>query len=261
MKVAITNEMESFIVAKPMKNNTYKLSGRNIDLINILAETLNFTINYTFISEEGYLLENGTTKGVFEALMNKKADLSISDWWLKTNRLNYFDASSSYISDQTIFIIPPGQEFSSIEKLFYTFTLETWSLVIGVFAIGVVVIIILKCWSRTIQDFVFGVGVHHPLLNIFIAFIGGSQTKLPKRNFARFLLMMFLMYSLVIRTLYQASFFELLKSSKPHKEVQTIEEMVENDFTFNVPYGNADLFNGTESIKDRFEFLLQSNLT
>jgi hypothetical protein len=98
---------------------------------------------------------------------------------------------------------------------------------------------------------VFGTGVRTPCLNLFIAFIGGAQKKLPGRNFARFLLMIFLMYSLVIRTLYQASFYELLRSNKRHEEVQSIDEMIEKDFKFYVGIGNEDFLQKTEAIKNR----------
>jgi Ligated ion channel L-glutamate- and glycine-binding site len=226
-------------------------NGQDINLINALSQNMNFTINYTFIGHFGYLLENGTAEGPLKSLMDKTADVSVSEWWLKPNRMKYFDYTTSYISDQIIFIVKPGQDLSAIERLVYPFQPLLWTSICVCFLVGIIVIFVIKLKSKKIQDFVFGTDVTNPYLKIFEAFIGVSQNKLPRRNFARFLLMIFLIYSLIIRTIYQASFYEILRSNKGYGEVQTIDEMIEKDFKFYVYMGNADLLQGTEAIKLR----------
>jgi hypothetical protein len=253
VQVAISEESKPLIVIKTLENGTKLFTGRDIQLLNSLSKSLSFRINYTFIGEEGFLLENGSAVGALKALLDGKAGLSVSDWWLKPNRLMFFDATSSYISDHLIFVVPPGREFTALEKLIYPLKLMSWTLVGGCFLAGILLIFLIKHKSKKLQDFVFGTGVRTPYLNLFIAYIGGMQNKLPGRNFARFLLMMTLISSLIIRTLYLASFYELLKSNRNHKELQTIKEMVEKDYKLYVREGNFELFQGTESLKTRFE--------
>lgn len=103
------------------------------------------------------------------------------------------------------------------------------------------------------QDFVFGTGNRNPYLNLLVGVVGGSQSVPPKRNFARFLLMLHLIYCLVLRTLYQGSFFELLHSNKRYAEVQSVDEMIERDFKFYAQSGIAGLFQGSEAVKSRLE--------
>lgn len=86
---------------------------------------------------------------------------------------------------------------------------------------------------------------------MFTAFIGGTQRPLPKRNFARFLLMMFLIFSLVIRTVYQGAFYQLLKSNKRHKGVQSMDEIVKSDFQFFIIAGASDFVKSVGISKDR----------
>lgn len=93
----------------------------------------------------------------------------------------------------------------------------------------------------------------NPYLNMLVAFIGDSQNILPKRNFARLLLMMFLMYSLVIQTLYQALFYQLLNSKRQYGEVRSVDKMIEKEYSFYVYMGNVDLFQGTEAMKKRLK--------
>jgi hypothetical protein len=275
VRVAIANNSEPGIIVKKkldgrfLKNpslfnfNLYQfryeffvfslsIGGRNIRILNALSKDMNFRINYTFIGNIGFLLDNGTTNGPYKALIDRTADVSASGMWLKPNRMKLFDYTTSYINDQLIFIVPPGRDLTAIQRLVYPFENLLWISVFATFTIGILVIFVIKQKTRKVQDFVFGSGVNNPYLNIFIAFIGGSQNILPQRNFARFLLMMFLMYSLVIRTLYQASFYEILKSNKKYGEVQTIDEMIEKDFRFYVYFDSVDLLHGKEEVRKRF---------
>lgn len=222
VRVAVSNTSTPAVIAQNIQNGSFltELSGRDINLINALAWKLNFRINYTFIGKEGYLYSNGTSKGPLKALLGLKADLSLSDWWLKENRLKFFDSSNSYISDSIIFVVPSGEELSALYKLIHPFTPTLWIFVSFCFLFGVVTILVVKRQAKATQMFVFGAGVHNPLLNLFIAFIGGYQPVLPIRNFARFILMTFILYSLVIRTLYQGAYFQLLQTNKQFNAVQ-----------------------------------------
>jgi len=253
VRVSISNNFQPNVLAHLLPNGSYDLSGRDIMLINALSKSLNFYANYTFIGHGGYFLQNGSAKGPLKSLLTGEADFSVSNWWMKTTRLELIESSSAYFSDQVAFIVPPGNEFSSFEKLAYPFKFSLWALIFLYFLVGVVVIFIVGLRSTPVRFFVFGTNVNYPYLNMIIAFIGGTQHKLPKRNFARFLLMIFLMYSIVMRTLYQGAYYRLLQTNKRHKEVQTIDEMIEKDFTFYIDSGWEETFDGSDAISKRFE--------
>lgn len=67
------------------------------------------------------------------------------------------------------------------------------------------------------------------------ASFGGGQQVLPNRNFARFLLMNFILFCLIMRTAYQGKQFEFMQQDIRRPDVETIEEMIENNFTLFVP--------------------------
>lgn len=223
----------------------------DINLINALSQSLNFNINYTYTGTKGFFFDNGSAQGSLKVLLNRDADLSISYWWINFSRLKYFDVTSSYVSDKIIFLIPPGRDFTAFEKLSLPFSSTVWVLIFICFAVALVVIAIFKFQPKNVRSFVFGSGVNNPVLNMAVAFIGGSQKILPQRNFARFLLMLFLMYSLVIRTLYQASFYKFLKSNQSQIKVHSIEEMIEKDFKFYALFHAVEMLRGSEATKNR----------
>lgn len=58
---------------------------------------------------------------------------------------------------------------------------------------------------------------------------------LPRRNFARFILALYLLFCLIIRTAYQGKQFEFLQKEIRPANVRSIDEMIQKDFTFYIP--------------------------
>lgn len=208
----------------------------------MLSSTLNFRIIYTFIGPVGYLFENGTAEGPLRALLDNKADISV---W-------HFDSTIPYAGGPFIFLVPPGREFTAIEKITFPFS-SLWILIASSLLVGFIVIFTIKRKALQVQNFVFGSAIRSPYLNLITGFIGGFQNTLPARKFSRFLLVIFLLYSLVIRSLYQGTFFVNMQSNEQQKQVQSVNEMISKNFIFYAPENFADLFRGIEIMKDRLD--------
>lgn len=251
IRIATSNNSVPYIFAEKRANGSYSLRGRDIELVNTLGQYLNFKIEYVFVGDEGVLLENGTATGPFKMLLEKKADLIIADYWLKANRLQFIDYTTPYISQQIAFIIPPGSELNSFEKFMRPLDSYVWFLLIIFVGCGFLVIYVVGRLSPELQDFVFGTNVRKPYMNILVAIFGGSQNILPHRNFARSLLMMFLMFCMVMRTLYTGSLFRFLQSKVYNKEAQSIDDMIERDYKFYTVPSILDLLQGQSRISKR----------
>lgn len=253
IRVATSLLNKPYIISSRLSNGSYELKGVDIKLLSTLSKLLNFKPNFTHISKISYIFNNGSSHGSFAALMNNEADLAISGWFLTGERLKFFDASTSYNNGQLVFMVPPGREFTPFEKLIRPFSTELWAVLGSCLIVGFLVILFVQRSPKKVQSFVFGVGVNYPTLNMFAAFLGGTQKILPRRNFARFLLMMFLIYSLIIRNLYQGSFFKISQSRKHHKEIESVNEIIEKDYKIYVLDGLAVFFRGTEAMKTRLK--------
>jgi hypothetical protein len=84
--------------------------------------------------------------------------------------------------------------------------------------------------SMQVQKFVFGRDIQTPTLNVASIFLTGAQFKEPGRNFARFLLMMFILWSLIIR-----------------QRITTVDELNQKNFTLLYPRLFYRLFNETNN--------------
>lgn len=261
IRVSTSNDSVPFVSVTYFPNGTKSLKGSEITNLEALAENLNFKLDYTGIGGEAFMAIDGTLKnGSLKYLHDDLADISAAQWWLSFTRLQYFDSTISYYSESAVFSIPPGHELTSVEKLVYPFSLTVWILIVSVFLVGFLVIRVVSKKDESIQALVFGEGVQHPLLNLFNSFIGGAQTKLPQNSFGRQLLMIFLLYSLVIRTLYLGSFVQLLNLSVRHQEVQSIDEMIDQKFTFYFEEGLSQFMNLPEAMVKLSEFVSYEKL-
>ncbi|CRK90118.1 CLUMA_CG003836, isoform A [Clunio marinus] len=251
IRVGTSNSSIPYVFASKLPNGTYELSGRDISLIRTLSELLNFEIEFAYVGEEGHLIENGSSSGALKMLLEGKVDLIISDFWLKANRMKFIDNCIPYISQHIAFVIPPGAEFTAFEKYFKPLDSYTWIGLSVVFMSAFLVIYIFEKLPKVHRNFLIGENIKEPYLNVLVAVYGGSQHKLPDRNFARSLLMVFLMFCLVMRTIYTGSLYRYLQAPITHSEAQSIDDMLERDFKFYTVSSILDLLQGQDRINKR----------
>ena len=252
IRVSTSTNIEPYVVAKKLSDGSLSLGGVDIKVLMTLSDFLNFKINYTYFGKIGIFKDKETSTGTIKVLYDGNADVSISSWSIIADRLKSLDATVSYISESVILAIPTGRELTTIEKLLFPFSIKVWIAVVACFSIGLIAIFIINRQSKRFQNFVFGSSVQNPSLNLFIGFVGGSQKTLPGRNFARFILMVFLLYSLIIRTLYQGSFYNFMRSNRRHNEIESVNDMVKKDFNFfSLSYGIFLTLRGIDRMEKR----------
>lgn len=198
-------------------------------------------------------------------VINGDADFTLGMYTITHRRSTFMTASEFYFSIPFIVIVPSGTLLTPFEKLFRPFKLSVWILLMFVFFTAAGVVTFVKIQTAEVRRFVFGKGNKSPYLNILSVFVGVSMPLLPRRNFARSLLMMFLLFSIVKRTLYQGALFQFLQADDRNKEIQSIDELVEKDLkvfmlpsslehTNNMKFNRQRVVvNSTELVKKRRE--------
>jgi hypothetical protein len=122
----------------------------------------------------------------------------------------------------------------------------TWLSVIAFVIFACFSVICLKFTPRIFHNYIIGKNIKGSLLNVWNVLLGGSQVKLPKNNFPRFLFAKFLIFALVMRSLYQGAIFDLLKNDISTVELKTFDELIEHEFTFYMYDSLATRLNGTK---------------
>ncbi|CRK91819.1 CLUMA_CG005444, isoform A [Clunio marinus] len=226
-------------------NKTIKITGYHVDLINIIAPYANYTVKISFFMKRQ---------------RKTKLDVFISPLLLHdVQKRHHFNMPTQAIHYESVrAIVPPRESYTSFEKLLLAFDKPVWNLIIITFALAFMAIIILRFCPRSIREFVIGRNVKEPALNVLIAFFGVGQTILPRRNFARFLLIMFILYSLIIRTAYQGKSFEFLQKYMKRKGVQTVKDLFDKNYTI---YTNKFLQTEWKTADIVKQMLNQNNIT
>jgi hypothetical protein len=94
--------------------------------------------------------------------------------------------------------------------------------------------ILMTCSTKQVYHFVLGRQVRNPYFDLVGTHLGLTQLKLPGRNFARYILMMYVLYCMVMRSIYQGGIFETLKSNDRKAPVASIDEMMDENYDFYV---------------------------
>lgn len=164
--------------------------------------------------------------------MNRSVDFTLGMFSKTLARAKVSSSSMTYAQSPLILIVPPGPEVTAIRKLLNPFSDSVWYVMNSMMLIAIVVTSILKCQSKKVQNFVFGKENKTPFLNVMNAIIGLPMHKTPGRNFSRWILTMFVIMWLVLRSLYQALLYKELQSTERSHHVETIEESIQLGFVY-----------------------------
>lgn len=165
-------------------------------------------------------------------------------------------SSFVYYVSNLVWMIPPGQPFNDFEKLLMPFQYEIWICCLTIFSIAFLVIFILKCYaSKEKRNFVIGREIISPELNIISIMLNGSIPRLPTRNFARSILIIFMMFCFIIQNSYTARLFYFMRNSLHRPDIGTTRELLEQNFTFYTISSSKDLLNGMPDVIERLAVL------
>lgn len=147
--------------------------------------------------------------------------------WL-SRRVNIFMAIYSFPS-QAHWI--SGSIFLRSKKLFKLSMTPGLISFVTIF-IGLGVIQIINRCSLVIRNIVFGHGNNTPTLNMASTFLAGYQNRVPEGNFARFILMLFIIWCLIFTTCHQSELFKHLQSDERKPPAKSFAEIIEKNLTY-----------------------------
>lgn len=167
-----------------------RFGGVALHIMKSIAKSLNFSIklnNFNFTTD----VYEDKSLSVHQFLFNQVIDqASVHEYHMSTSLYN------SYVS----LTVPYGAPFTPLEIMFYPFDNYVWFFFIMtfLFAYFVIFVIHLSGHIKTAR-LIFGEKVQTPALNVFSIFMGNAMSILPNKHFARFLLISFTLFCLIMR--------------------------------------------------------------
>ncbi|KAG5667051.1 hypothetical protein PVAND_015052 [Polypedilum vanderplanki] len=127
-------------------------------------------------------------------------------------------------------VITKGERYTQYEKSILPFDEITWILLIFTLSTAFFTIFFLNLMNKNAQNTVFGEDVNVQSLNVISTFFGIPQAKMPKKSFTRFILIIFMVFCFIIRTVYQGVLFDLINTDKHKPHAKTIAEVFEKNY-------------------------------
>ncbi|XP_035781111.1 uncharacterized protein LOC118460705 [Anopheles albimanus] len=128
-----THHVEPFVMARN-ENNLNAFDGLEIELMEALAQRLNFSIKYLIPPGTQRCVISATdSTGLMRMIQSGEVDMGFGATGLSLNRSTYLRSSIPSITSKLSIAIPPRNPYTSLEKLFLPFSLESWILIVASF--------------------------------------------------------------------------------------------------------------------------------
>lgn len=224
---------------EPRNNSEGTLIGYLPMVAEALSEKLNYIHSNYFTSPDG--VWNYDLRWFLSPLS--------AAFQVQNNFSSYGFYSTQFEFRETLLAIPKGSTLDSYERIVRPFDTETWIWCAITFAAAFTTIFIVKFVDIDTRNFIIGNETSTPGLNVLRIFFGVSLIRCSKRSFSRFLFMSYILFCIVIRTAYQAKMFQFLQMEIVKPTFDTIDELIENKFTFYMRPKFAKLYKGSDFVE------------
>jgi len=196
-----------------------QLQGLAVDIFNILGQIHNFKPEYRifgWFQSEDYSEDSKLKYPIVHVKMKSIENPQI--------------VISSFLQQISHILVTRSTTLTSSELLLYTFDLISWIVVITSLCVACVVIFVIQLRLGTVR-----IGprkeLTRPALIVLQIVFGCRQKKLPRANFARFLIILFILLCLVLRICYWCRLVGLMATGVKRVEPKTFGDVIDLNYT------------------------------
>ncbi|KAG4068684.1 hypothetical protein HA402_002375 [Bradysia odoriphaga] len=206
--------------------------GIEYNVLHELSQRMNFQLNFSFYPGPlGIIHDNGTSTGLWKLVSERKYDMGSAGLVATPLPRKILSFTKPFSYDNVVLVLPNPTPYSAFETLFFPFTLTSWILLALTIVIGTAAIKLLECNRKLYYKFIVGTGNPNPYFNLFSALLNGNAFYLPNGTLARFLLMVWILTSMVVRTMYLGQLFTFIKMNKTVPSAANIDELINRRIT------------------------------
>ncbi|KAG5682765.1 hypothetical protein PVAND_012098 [Polypedilum vanderplanki] len=228
------------------RDHTYEYVGSDIEIADEFARIFNFTNNFIFDNWWGEVYENESGDYNLGKLLRKEIDYVVGWHFLNLIKSKFLDYTQPYYFVPFIIIVPSGTPYTSLENLMRCFTPSLWASFIASCSLFYIIFFIINYFIKR-QSLPI---MHFDVLLIII--LGESTSKhYPTRNSIRLIVMTFIIFCFIIRTVYVSEMFNLLQSGSNNRDIDSLDDLREQKYTLFTPSFIESYISLTELKYDR----------
>ncbi|KAH8317466.1 hypothetical protein KR074_005801 [Drosophila pseudoananassae] len=202
-----------------------------------LAERMNFTIKLVERKDKnrGEILPDGNYSGILKMMVDGEVNLTFVCYMYSKARADLMLPTVSYTSFSIVLTIPSGGSITPMQRLIRPFRHIIWYCILASLASGILVIASLSVITvPCLRNLVLGRRNHLPCTGMLYSLLGGTVMHNPRRNFARFLLMLWLLQTLILRAAYTGQLYLLLQDVELRAPLTKLSQVLEKGYVFHM---------------------------
>ncbi|KAH8235583.1 hypothetical protein KR032_003323 [Drosophila birchii] len=239
--VAATFEHRPYVILEDdvgQKGGGRILHGIEGRIVKTLAERMNFSIKLVEPKDKdrGQIRPDGNYTGILKMIVDGEANLTFVCFMYSKARSDLMLPSVSYMSFPIVLCIPSGGSMTPLQRLTRPFRHIIWTCILGSLLLGLLLIGLLRLKQppRALRHLVLGRANHRACLGMWNVLLGGLALYHPRRNFARFLLLLWLLQTLVLRAVYTGQLYLLLQDVEMRAPLQELSQVVAQGYVFHM---------------------------
>ncbi|XP_049870362.1 uncharacterized protein LOC126369842 [Pectinophora gossypiella] len=230
--------------------------GADGDLLFIIAQAMNASLKMMTPHRGdgwGSLDTDGRWLGSLADIYYDLANISMTSAALTKNRFSGFQLSFIYSFVTIGWITSPTRLEPSSLKLLHPFH-PTTHITVGIsYLIVIVSAFVIKSKIFNKLNRMLGItSGNKMILHSWMIFMGLPRDKLPKKPFLLHMVFLWILYTFMIRTMYQASLVDSLKSDKYASNVETVEELLKANYKVGGGFALRDYYINYPAVYNSF---------
>lgn len=191
------------------------------------------------------------------------ADLSLGSFRCTLERSTALSPSMTFYQTMQVFTVLSKREpWSSFEIIAYPFDFHIWLILLILMLSLLSSAHILEHVRVKLLKFIYGFhSAYFININILAITLGQAAHVMPYRNFARYIFFMWILLTMILRSIYQGSLYDFLKSQKTVAPPDTAAELTQRKYKLIVNVATGDSFSGVPIIRDKQIEVLIMNIT
>ncbi|XP_054727323.1 uncharacterized protein LOC129237000 [Anastrepha obliqua] len=253
--MAVLWDVPPYVVLPKDGDAELQFGGMEGKILHILAAHLNFSLDYIVPphnEQRGFVLENGTLTGAIKILTEKSGDISLGSFRRTLDRSLVLSQSISFHqTTQVLTVLSKHEHWPSHLILTYPFDVYVWCSLILFYLLPIFLACILARLRIQALHFVYGFSsVRRMVLVWTSALLQQVAMPIPSFNFARYIFVMWLMLTLILRSSYEALLYDFFNTQKTIAPPSTLEQMVARGYKLVVTQSTAQTLSEVKAVRN-----------
>lgn len=231
------------------------LRGIDGHVLRNLAHRMNFTRHIIDGGTRGDIIDKNNASGCMALVLNNEVNMTIGNLAYTWRRMRHMRATVPIYISSIAIAVPPGQPYTALQKLLLPFSTFVWATIAVVQAMAMLSVLALTRYAApSWRRLILGPDRGPQLTTVSIA-LGVGVTQMPKRNFARFMFLSWMMLLFVLRNTYQGALFYILQRTRLQPRPTTMAGLLAANYTIATEFVHRDTVKAIPQLADaQFEY-------